>query len=339
MRVLSFLTSLLVSSTFSSAIPASNIPPPTIITQPTAADTTTITNASIPISPNPFTIRFPVPGTSTVLWIAPGRRLANPDSLAILISRVQSELSDLIAQYGPQAVPGNVNAPKYSYLTTTPAGVDGYFFISALARGPRGLTYGVVADVLRGLRIYLLEEGRNEQVVFEVEGEGEQVMEAFGGVSVGQGDVEGMQEMVGSDMTVEEFLARNPTLLSPNPIEVHLSCTFARPLLPAAIVQLLHLARMEAASKIRDDGPDAFLPGQPAGAWKKRGDFGAEITILGLPPKRLTWRIMAAAVEGLKEVLVVGKVAREAQCNILTGEDEAVGVMLLRAFGDAGIGP
>ncbi|KAI4173383.1 MAG: hypothetical protein LQ343_002915 [Gyalolechia ehrenbergii] len=323
MRVSSIFTSLLASSSVASAIPASNLPS-TALTQGTA-DTS---NGSNPI-PNPFNIRFPVPDTSTVLWLAQGRP-ANPYPLGVLLLRAQRDVNDLILQYGPQAIPGDINAPKYSYLTTTPGGLEGYFFITALSRG--GLTYQLVKETLSGLRIYLMEQGRNEQPVFEVESlEG---MEAFGGVSVYNG-VAGIQRM--SNRT-DGIASDPPSPFPTNPIDVHLQCTFARPLPPVSILQLLHLARVSAASKIREEGPDAFLPGAAGGEWEVKGDFGAEFVIFGVLPHRLTWQIMAGTVEGLKAILLGGQVLREAQCYINVGE-ENVGGVLVREVGGGGIGP
>ncbi|KAL9025070.1 MAG: hypothetical protein Q9196_006042, partial [Gyalolechia fulgens] len=347
MRFSSLVSSLLASSTFTSALPATS-PPPTALTQVTADNTNgsskydttshvpphivqpTLTHIPSSPMPNPFDRRFQVPDTSTVLWIAQGRPV-NHHSLSILIHRAQIDVDDLIHRFGPQAVPGSIHAPKYGYQTRTPAGLEGYFFISAMATG--GLTYQLVQDALSGLRIFLLEQGRDEQVVFEAEGS--HGMEAFGGLSIGTGAEAGIRSMRNRTEEADESI-------SSDPVDINLRCVFARPLPPAAIAQLLHLAGAEAASNIREQGPDGSVPGAAAagGPWRKRGDLGAELEILGVPPRRLTWRLMAVAVARLEAVLVMGHVPREAQCSMITVGGEVVGVVLVRRRGTAaGFGP
>ena len=117
-----------------------------------------------------------------MLWIAKGTQVPRL-SLQILLIRAQMDMNDLIARFGPDGVPGNPNVPTYSFLTKTPAGAEGYFFISTLSRGT--LNYGLANETLVGLKIFLLDQGRNEQVVFEVEGGPQRY--AFGGLSITQG--------------------------------------------------------------------------------------------------------------------------------------------------------
>lgn len=153
-----------------SAIPATN-PTPTAITQAAAGD---------PIN-NDFNTPFKLPGTETVLWLSQGRKAAVLP-LRILLSRAQLDLNSLIAQYGPQGIPGRIRgAPQYAYLTRTPMGVEGYFFVGAVSQGK--LTYGLANETLTALRLYMTEKGQSEQIVFEVESFKQRV--AFGGVSVG----------------------------------------------------------------------------------------------------------------------------------------------------------
>lgn len=128
-----------------------------------------------------FDQRFQVPGTDTVLWIANGSKVS-PYYLETLLTRALFDLDSLIRKYGPQAVPGNPDIPIYSFLTATPAGDEGYFFVSALSTGGH-LTYQLVNNILAGLRIFLLHQGRNEQAIFEVQDLDH--TEAFGGASVG----------------------------------------------------------------------------------------------------------------------------------------------------------
>lgn len=120
-------------------------------------------------------------GTDTVVWISEGRKV-DYIPLRILLGRIQLDLDDRIAKYGPDAVPGlHPQAPKYSYYTTTPQGTECYFFISAFSQG--ALTYRLINETLAGLKVFLVGPGRNEQAVFQVEDR--ERMEAFGGLSVG----------------------------------------------------------------------------------------------------------------------------------------------------------
>lgn len=66
-------------------------------------------------------------------------------------------------------------------MTRTPMGIEGYLFVDALSKGQ--LTYGLVNETLTGLRLYFSQQGRSENLVFEVESLKQRV--AFGGVSIG----------------------------------------------------------------------------------------------------------------------------------------------------------
>ncbi|KAL8719334.1 MAG: hypothetical protein Q9225_003655 [Loekoesia sp. 1 TL-2023] len=317
----SIVASIIITfSSFVSAIPASNHIP-TAITQAAGGNSNGTDLASNPSNPVPdvFDQRFPVPGTDTVLRIAKGSK-ANPYSLEILLTGALFDLDSLIRKHGPQAVPGNPDIPIYSFLTTTPGGEEGYFFVRALSTA--GLTYQLVNETLAGLRIFLLNQGRNEQPVFRVEDLDH--TEAFGGVSVGP-SAETLKAL-----SNDTSLASDPTTLAVlSNIDVRLRCHFAKPLSPAAILQLLSIVRNKAKEMIQQEGPDGYLPGQ-TGQYTADGHLGAEFDIRGITPHRLTWQIMAGAVEGLKNILLEHHVAREAQCSVAVG-DNIVGIVQVSA--------
>lgn len=183
--------------------------------------------------------------------------------------------------------------------------------------------------------MYLLEGGRNEGVVFEVEERGqEEGMEAFGGVAVVKvGGGGGSGGGIGGD-GVEGIGNGNKTVEDPHdPPEISLHCTFSRPLPSSGILQVLLLARLYADSQIREHGADAYLPGE-WGQWGKDGDFGASFLIQGVPPHRMIWGVMKGVVERLKDILVEQRVNRETECNVeVEGEErgkEVVGVVSIK---------
>lgn len=124
-----------------------------------------------------------------MLWISEGRKI-DPIALRILFARTQLDLNDEIAKYGLDAVPGLYDAPKYDFWTRTPSGTEGYFVITALST--ERMTYRLVNETLAGLKIFSIDQGRNEQVTFEVEDV--EHIEAFGGFSIGP-QAEAMQAL------------------------------------------------------------------------------------------------------------------------------------------------
>ncbi|KAL8826219.1 MAG: hypothetical protein Q9170_007484 [Blastenia crenularia] len=318
MRTLSTVGCLVALSTYVSAIPASNHIPSAITPAAPGKGNTTGSDSISKPAPNAFDKRVAVPGTGTVFWVAEGRKV-NPYSLGIVLSRAQLDLNYWMDKEGEEAVPGNPNAPRYSFLTTTPTGLVGYFFVSALAKG--GLTYRLANESLAGLKIFLLDQERYEQAVFEVEDAKQMV--AFGGVSVDP-NVETLQALsnntaMASDRTSLAVLA---------PLDVKLRCTFAKILSPAAIFQVLYLARGKAMEMIREKGSTAYLPGE-TGKWEEEGDLGAMFEILGVKPHRLTWQIMSGAVAAMKVILLGDHLTREAQCSMTIG-DQIVGAIFVK---------
>lgn len=138
-----------------------------------------------------------MPDTDTVLHLAPGRRV-DAAALGILLARLQMDIRLLIAKHGPDAVPGNPETPKYNFLTRTPAGTECYFFLNAHTL--ESLTYGLVNETIAGLKIFLLDQRRYEQVVFEVENESQN--KALGGLSVGL--LSEMLEDLSNDTSIAE---------------------------------------------------------------------------------------------------------------------------------------
>ncbi|KAL8703137.1 MAG: hypothetical protein Q9201_003669 [Fulgogasparrea decipioides] len=238
-------------------------------------------------------------------------------ALEILFDRMQQDLSLLVAKYGPYGVPGSAMAPKYSYLTTTPAGAECCFFITALA--PNSLTYGLVEEVLAGLKIFLLDQSRFEQVVFDVENQHR--MKGFAGLSIGPA--------LSSNTSVTD----NPANLTGiADIDITLRCTYGISLDSSAIIQVLGVARMKAMTMIGKEGPRGLLPGQN-GEWDA-GVTGAAFQIQGIPPDHLTWVMMQGAVQALRVILIVGKVPKEAKCtmNIARG---VVGMVFVKKQEDS----
>ncbi|KAL8929559.1 MAG: hypothetical protein Q9208_001228 [Pyrenodesmia sp. 3 TL-2023] len=258
---------------------------------------------------------FPVPGTDTVLWLSEGQKVA-PIPLRILLGRAQLDLNALIVRYGPEAVPGrNPDVPKYSYLTQTPRGVEGYLFVNALSGGK--LTYGLVNETLTGLRLYFAEQRRSENCVFEVESRKQRV--AFGGVSIGP------QAETLEALSNNTALANDRTSLAGIVnMDLRLKCTFARHLHSAIVAYLLNDAEEEVKEIIRREGPNGRLPGV-AGEWEKDGHRGCLFTIDGIVPAHVTWQMTQAAIAAMKLLLVGDHVPREATCTMILG-DEVIGV-------------
>ncbi|KAL9594533.1 MAG: hypothetical protein Q9219_006974 [cf. Caloplaca sp. 3 TL-2023] len=296
------------------AVPASNHIP-TSITQETAANQET--NSSTDNALDAFDKRFQVPGTDTVLWISEGKRV-DLVALRILLYRVQLDLNMLIGEHTPQGIPGNPNAPKYSFLTRTPGDVEGYFFMSAFSTG--GLTYGLCNETLAGLKIYLLQ--KQIQAVFEVDNRDK--LMAFGGVAIGP--QAGALQAASNDTAVQSNLSTLPPLVGDE--DVSIRCSFGSLLPNAAILQVLSAARNVAADKTRTLGPDGYLPGD-TGRWKRTGHLGAEIEFLSVAPHRLTWQVMSGTVEALTGKLIESRLSREAQCSINV-EGQVVGTVFVR---------
>ncbi|KAL8751178.1 MAG: hypothetical protein Q9184_006154, partial [Pyrenodesmia sp. 2 TL-2023] len=221
---------------------------------------------------NAFNIPFQVPGTDTVLWLSEAQKV-DPIPLRILLSRAQIDLNALIAKFGPQAVPGrNPDVPKYSYLTRTPMGVEGYLFINALSQGR--LTYGLVNETLTGLRLYFAKQRQSEQTeifVFEVESLKQRV--GFGGVSI-KPQAETFEALSNNTALAND----RASLAGIVNIDLRLRCTFARHLHSAIVSYLLTDAEEEVKEKMRTEGPNGRLPGV-AGEWEKDGHRGCLFTI------------------------------------------------------------
>ncbi|KAL8723694.1 MAG: hypothetical protein Q9181_007228 [Wetmoreana brouardii] len=311
MRALAIVGALLSLTVSASAIPASNYIP-TAITQE-AAETDS------PDSPQtPFNRRFPVPNSNTLLHIGPGSKV-EATSLRMLLDRAQQELNFLIAKYGPYGVPGSEKAPNYSYFTTTPAGAECFFFISALV--PNGSTYGLMDEVLAGLKIFLLDQSRFEQVVFDVENEHR--MKGFGGLSIGR-------PALRSNTSITDNPANLTGIVD---LDITLRCTYGQSLDSSAIGQVLGVARMKAMTMIGKEGPRGLLPGE-SGDWDADGQSGAAFHIQGLPPHHLTWVMMQGAVQALRVILIVDKVPREAKCT-MTVAREVMGVVVVKKHEDS----
>ncbi|KAL8649415.1 MAG: hypothetical protein Q9210_004415 [Variospora velana] len=320
MRVLSVASIFTTFICFASAFPATNSIS-TAINQAGAADpndSDAIVNSS-KVIPNAFDKRFPVPGTDTVLWISEGSKV-DRIPLQIFLLRTEMDLNRRIAKYGPEATLGpNPRAPQYQFLSQTPAGTEGYFFVSALLGG--GLTYRMVNETLTGLRTFLLTQGRIEQVVFEVEGS--RNMMAFGGLSFGQP----AKSLLA--LSSETSLANDPTSLAGiTDMDIRLRCTFGRRLHPAVVSLLLSETLDEVKEKIQRDGIKGRLPGV-AGEWETDGHRGCVFRIDGIAPAHITWQITQSAAAALKSVLVGDHIPREASCTMTLGQD-VIGVASIK---------
>ncbi|KAI4108852.1 MAG: hypothetical protein LQ345_007086 [Seirophora villosa] len=297
---------------FAAAFPATNSIP-TAINQAAAGDANDSdpTVNSSKVIPNAFDRRFPIPSTNTVLLMSEGTKV-DRIPLQIFLARMQMDVNERIAKHGPAAIPGrNPSAPQYQFLSRTPGGTEGYFFVSAQRGG--GLTYQLINDVLTGLKMFLLAQGNVEQLVFEVE-ESSKLM-AFGGLSLGP------QAQSLLALSNDPSLADDPTSLAGiTDMDIRLRCTFGRQLHPAVIALLLSETLDDVKEKIRTEGIRGHLPGV-AGEWERDGHRGCVFRIDGIPPAHITWQIAQGVVVGLKAMLVEDHIPREAQCTMTIGPD------------------
>ncbi|KAL8637117.1 MAG: hypothetical protein Q9228_005577 [Teloschistes exilis] len=305
-----------------SAIPASNhIPTATIQTaQGTSNDSADSTDSGVSV-PKAFDRRFPVPNTDTVLYIAAGTPVDH-SAFGILFPRLQMHLNVDIALHRRDGIPGNSRSPSYRYFTTTPGGTVCYFFVSAYTG--QSFTYGTIDDILAGLKIFLLDQKRYEQVVFEVENHGH--VKAFGGLSIGPA-AETMRAL-----TNDTSSTIHPTdLLALQKPNLDLTCTFGDPLPLSAIIQSLGVATIAAMSHIAKGEGQDLLPGPaPGGEFDVHGILGANFRIFGVEPAHLTWEMMQAAIQTLRTILVAPGRAVEAHCAIMfAGHRVPIGVVVV----------
>ncbi|KAL8947338.1 MAG: hypothetical protein Q9222_006368 [Ikaeria aurantiellina] len=322
MRLHVLAASVLSFLGFTSAIPASDRIP-TAISQIKPA--TGLNSSSNPLTS--FDQRIEVPGTDTVLYANQGTQVPRIP-LRILIYRVQFELNDLIAKYGRDRIPAVSGIPKYSFQTTTPQGVDCYFFTNVIVG--ETISYGLINETLAGLKRYLIDEGRSEQLVFEIYSG--RVGKGFGGLAVGDPTADVMQAS-SNDTSISSDPARVAAFASVTATDVELSCTFAGPLSSGDILQVLSLARNAAAAGVRQSGAGAELPGE-TGEWEVEGHLGAMFKILGVAPRHITWGIMAGAVSQLRRILIYDRVNRETECTIhVEGIEGSAGIIGVKAAG------
>ncbi|KAL9576553.1 MAG: hypothetical protein Q9212_007000, partial [Teloschistes hypoglaucus] len=326
MRYLNISSVLLTLTALVSAIPATNHIPTAIIqtAQGTSNDSVDSTNSGVS-KPKAFDRRFPVPNTDTVLHIAPGTPVDH-GAFGVLFPRLQVHLNVDIAIHRRDGIPGNSRAPSYRYFTTTPGGIVCYFFVSAYT-GQR-FTYGMVDDILAGLKIFLIDQKRYEQVVFEVENHAH--LKAFGGLSIGP-VAESMRALTNdtsSTVTPADLLALQKLTLD-------LSCTFGDPLPLSAIIQALGIATIAAMSHITKGQGEDLLPGPARGGeFEVHGILGANFRIFGVEPVHLTWEMMQAATQRLRSTLAMPGKAVEAHCTVMfPGHRDVIGVVMVTKDG------
>ncbi|KAL8869536.1 MAG: hypothetical protein Q9174_004200 [Haloplaca sp. 1 TL-2023] len=242
-------------------------------------------------------------------------------TLGVLLGRLQLQLRSRLAEFGVDGIPGNPRAPAYSFLTVTPRGSECYFFMNAEAA--KTMTYGLINETVFGLKEFLFNQRRYEQVVFEVESASRHI--AFGGLSVGS-DIEAVPEQ--NDATDPSNSA--PSVAGIASYDVSLQCRFGERLPKSLVAQALGLADMKAKSMIDSPniGPGGLLPG-PTGEWAAKGHLGGEFRIVGLSPfHHLTWANMMGAVTNLKGILVADNV-RDVTCTMTLAHD-VVGIVKVR---------
>ncbi|KAL8632913.1 hypothetical protein Q9189_001321 [Teloschistes chrysophthalmus] len=236
-----------------------------------------------------------------------------------------------MALYSRDSIPGDSRAPSYRYFTTTPGGTVCYFFVSAYTG--QTFTYGTVDDILAGLKIFLLDQKRYEQVVFEVENQGH--LKAFGGLSIGP-----VAETMHA-LTNDTSSTITPTdLLALQKLTLDLTCTFGHPLPLSAIIQSLGIATIAAMSHITKGEGQDLLPGPARGGeFDVQGILGANFRIFGVEPVHLTWEMMQAAVQTLRTILLMPGKAAEARCTIVfPGHRDVIGVVVMsKADGERGV--
>ncbi|KAI4243192.1 MAG: hypothetical protein LQ352_007072, partial [Teloschistes flavicans] len=161
-------------------------------------------------------------------------------------------------------------------------------------------------DILAGLEIFLVDQKRYEQVVFEVENRAH--LRAFGGLSIGP-----MADDMHALMNDTSLTITPTDLLALQKINLDLTCTFGDPLPISSIIQALGVATIAAMTRIaKGDGQD-LLPGpSPGGEYEVHGNLGANFKIFGVVPVHLTWEMMQAAIQGLRAILVPPGRATEA---------------------------
>ncbi|KAL8687108.1 MAG: hypothetical protein Q9218_006627 [Villophora microphyllina] len=257
--------------------------------------------------------------------------------MGIMFARMYLDLILRIARYKPDGIPGDPRTPQFNYDTITPAGTTCYFFMTAHER--QSFTYGLVEDVVAGLKIFLVDQKRYEQFVFEVESQGQ--LKAFGGFSIAITLLLAAfdpREKTSTDLPF--FHSTSTDLTTLLNLKLDLTCTFGDPLPPSSIAQVLGIARIKAMTHINHGDAHGLLPTSaesPAGEYSVDGNLGAELRISGIEPAHMTWEMMQAAVQGLRIILVGDKRGVEAHCTMTyPGKKDIVGVILVKKGGDEG---
>ncbi|KAL8711482.1 MAG: hypothetical protein Q9220_004140 [cf. Caloplaca sp. 1 TL-2023] len=205
-------------------------------------------------------------------------------------------------------------------------GTECYFFTSVIIG--ETISYGLIDETLAGLKMYLLDQRRSQQLIFEIySGEAQK---GYGGLAIGTQTADVM-EASSNDTSFTSDLSRVASLASFTATTVELSCTFAGSLPSSSILQVLSLARSAAAIGVRQQGAGAELPGT-TGEWEVEGHLGAIFKIAGVAPKHLTWGVMAGAVSELRRILIYDRVNKETECTIhAEGIEGVVGIVGVRA--------